>query len=134
MVESLSRVNLPLQNMHCGPNSDGRNLTQWLYLCVLRKYILLLLLLLLLFIVYYCYYYCYYKYVTSRLEIQGSRVQTRLRSIDFSRRKNPEHKSSGRDFKLRGSRFWDFRLVKEPQAWKNRPLNKIQSAYSRPSI
>ena len=25
----------------------------------------------------------------------------------------------------RGSRVWDFRLVKEPQAWKNRPLRKI---------
>ena len=24
-----------------------------------------------------------------------------------------------------GSRFWDFRLVKEPQAWKNRPLSKL---------
>ena len=24
-----------------------------------------------------------------------------------------------------GSRVWDFRLVKEPQAWKNRPLSKI---------
>ena len=23
------------------------------------------------------------------------------------------------------SRVWDFRLVKEPQAWKNRPLSKI---------
>ena len=45
----------------------------------------------------------------------------------FSGRKNPEHKSSGRDFKLEvpRSRVWDFRLVKEPQAWKNRPLRKI---------
>ena len=25
----------------------------------------------------------------------------------------------------RGSQVWDFRLVKEPQAWKIRPLNKI---------
>ena len=24
-----------------------------------------------------------------------------------------------------GSRVWDFRLVKEPQAWKNRPLSKF---------
>ena len=24
-----------------------------------------------------------------------------------------------------GSRVWDFRLVKEPQAWKNSPLSKI---------
>ena len=32
-----------------------------------------------------------------------------------------------------GSRVWDFRLVKEPQAWKNRPLKKLLSAYSRPS-
>ena len=24
-----------------------------------------------------------------------------------------------------GSLVWDFRLVKEPQAWKNRPLSKI---------
>ena len=32
----------------------------------------------------------------------------------FSGRKNPEYKSSGRDFKLGGSRVWDFRLVKEP--------------------
>ena len=24
-----------------------------------------------------------------------------------------------------GSRVWDFRLVKEPQTWKNRPLSKI---------
>ena len=24
-----------------------------------------------------------------------------------------------------GSRVWDFRLVKEPEAWKNRPLSKI---------
>ena len=31
-----------------------------------------------------------------------------------------------------GSRVWDFRLVKGPQAWKNRTLSKIQSAYSRP--
>ena len=32
----------------------------------------------------------------ARLEIQGLRVQTRLRSMDFfSGRKNPEHKSSG---------------------------------------
>ena len=36
------------------------------------------------------------------LEIQGSRVQIRLGSMDFSGRKNPEHKSSGRDFKLGG--------------------------------
>ena len=33
----------------------------------------------------------------ARLEIQGSRVQTRLRSMDVLGRKNPEHKSSGRD-------------------------------------
>ena len=32
-----------------------------------------------------------------------------------------------------GSRVWDFRLVKEPQAWKNRPLSKIKSAYSLPN-
>ena len=31
-----------------------------------------------------------------------SKVQIRLRSMDFSGRKNPEHKSSGRDFKLGG--------------------------------
>jgi hypothetical protein len=24
-----------------------------------------------------------------------------------------------------GSRVWDFRLVKEPQSWKNRPLSKL---------
>ena len=36
----------------------------------------------------------------ARLEIQGSRVQIRLRSMNFSGRKNPEPKSSGRDFKL----------------------------------
>ena len=42
----------------------------------------------------------------------------------FSGCKNPEHKSSWRDFKL-GSRVWDFRFIKEPQAWKNRPLSKI---------
>ena len=35
----------------------------------------------------------------------------------FSGRKNPEHKSSGRTLS-RGSRVSDFRLVKEPQAWK----------------
>ena len=34
------------------------------------------------------------------LEIQGSLVQTRLRSMDFSGRKYSEHKSSGMDFKL----------------------------------
>ena len=34
-----------------------------------------------------------------RLTIQGSRFKTRLRSINFSGRKNPEHKTSGRDFK-----------------------------------
>ena len=33
-------------------------------------------------------------------EIQVSRAQTLLKSMDFSGRKNPEHKSSGRDFKL----------------------------------
>ena len=38
--------------------------------------------------------------VTCRLEIEGSRVQIWLRLMDFSGRKNPEHKSSGRDFKL----------------------------------
>ena len=37
-----------------------------------------------------------------RLEFQGSRVQTLLRSMDFSGRKNPELKSSGRDVKLEG--------------------------------
>ena len=36
----------------------------------------------------------------ARLEIQGSRLETRLRSMDFSGRENPEHKSSGRDIKL----------------------------------
>jgi hypothetical protein len=33
-------------------------------------------------------------------KIQGSRVQTRLRLMDFSGSKIPEHKSSGRVFKL----------------------------------
>ena len=42
----------------------------------------------------------------------------------FSGRKNPEHKSSGGTLSW-GSRVWDFRLVKEPQTWKNRPLSKI---------
>ena len=28
--------------------------------------------------------------------------------------------------------IWDFRLVKEPQAWKNRSLSKFSSAYSGP--
>ena len=32
-----------------------------------------------------------------------------------------------------GSRVWDFRLVVELQAWKNRPLSKSYLAYSRPS-
>ena len=35
----------------------------------------------------------------------------------FSGHKNPEHKSSGMD--------WDFRLVKELPAWKNRPSSKF---------
>ena len=44
----------------------------------------------------------------------------------FSERKNSEHKSSGEGGTLRwGSRVWDFRIVKEPQAWKRRPLSKI---------
>ena len=30
-----------------------------------------------------------------------------------------------------GSLVWDFRLVKKPQAWNNRPLSNILSAYSR---
>ena len=38
------------------------------------------------------------------------------RSI-FSERKNPEHKSSGRDFKL-GVPSLRFQAFKEPQAWK----------------
>ena len=42
----------------------------------------------------------------------------------FSRRKNPDHKYSGRTLS-RGCQVWDFRLIKEPQAWKNRPLSKI---------
>ena len=40
------------------------------------------------------------------------------------RHKNPEQKFSGGTLSW-GSRVWDFRLVKEPQAWKNRPLSKI---------
>ena len=36
----------------------------------------------------------------ARFEIQDSRDQTRLRSMDFSERKNPVYKSSGRGFKL----------------------------------
>ena len=42
----------------------------------------------------------------------------------FLGRKNHEHKSS-RGTLSRGSRVWDFKLVKKPQAWKNRPLSKI---------
>ena len=38
--------------------------------------------------------------VTCSLEIQDSRVQTQLRSMDFLGRKNPEYKSSRMDFKL----------------------------------
>ena len=47
------------------------------------------------------------------LEIQGLRVQTRLST------------SPPRGTLSWGSRVWDFRLDKEPQAWKNRPLSKI---------
>ena len=36
----------------------------------------------------------------ARLEIHGTRVQTRLRSMIFSGRKNPQHKSSGKGFRL----------------------------------
>ena len=32
-----------------------------------------------------------------------------------------------------GFRSWGFRLVKEPQAWKNRPMRKIYSEFSRPN-
>ena len=32
-----------------------------------------------------------------------------------------------------GSRVWDFRIVKETQAWKNRHLSNIKSVYSCPS-
>ena len=42
----------------------------------------------------------------------------------FSGRKNPEHNPSGGTLSW-GSRVWDFRLVKEAQAWKNRPLSKL---------
>ena len=36
----------------------------------------------------------------ARLEIKGLQVQIRPRSMDFSGRKNPEHKSFMRDVKL----------------------------------
>ena len=43
--------------------------------------------------------------------------------MDFSGRKNPEQKSSGT--LSWGSRVWDFRVVKEPHAWKNRLWAKL---------
>ena len=51
----------------------------------------------------------------ARFEIQGSRFQTCRGRWIFSGRKNPEHKSSGRDFKL-GIPSLNFRLVKEPES------------------
>ena len=48
----------------------------------------------------------------------------------FSGRKNPEHKSSGRDFR---PWVWDHKVVTKPNVWKNRLLGKIYLAYSRPS-
>ena len=60
--------------------------------------------------------------IASRSEVRGFKPDWG-RSI-FSGRKNPEHKSSRRDLSW-GSWVWDFRLVKEPQAWINRSLSKI---------
>ena len=52
--------------------------------------------------------------LVSRSKVRGFKpVWSRL---IFSGRTNPEHKSS---------EVWEFTLVKEPQAWKNRPLSKI---------
>ena len=69
----------------------------------------------------------------NRLEIQGSRVQTRLRSMDFFQDvkilsiSTPEGTLNwGPESEISGS-------LKNLKPQKSMPLSKIYSAYSRPS-
>ena len=54
----------------------------------------------------------------SLLDIQGSRFQIRLRSMDFFQDVKILSTSPPGCTLSWGSRVWDFRLAKEPQVWK----------------